>query len=114
MWIWISITTILVLLVLFLSWVVYRLMGQTEQYENDIEWFQDWYSKFIAMIAEASVKMEQVDKKGSFSSDDEIGFAYKTIKDCIDNLTEMGVITYDEEDGQTDSTEEIQGQKEEE
>ena len=37
-----------------------------------------------------------------------------SLKECINQLTEMGVITYDEEDGQTDSTEEIQGQKEEE
>jgi len=58
--------------------------------------------------------MRSIDKKGSFSSDDEIGFAYTTIKECIDNLTEMGVITYDEEDGQTDSREEVQGQEEEE
>ena len=111
MWIWISVTIILVSLVLFLTWVVYRLMEQNEQYQDDIEWFQDWYSKFINSIAEANVRMEQVDKKGSFSSDDEIGFAYQTVKECIENLNQMGAITYG---GQTDSTEEIQGQEEEE
>ena len=112
MWFWVSIISILV--IIFLSWVVYRLIGQVEQLESDVEWFNEWYEKFITSLAEADVRMEQVDKGGSFSSDDEIGFAYKTVKDCIENLNQMGVITYGGEEGQTDSTEEIQGKKEEE
>ena len=54
--------------------------------------------------------MDEVDKRGSFSSDDEIGFAYQTVKECIEQLNQMGAINYD---GQTDSREEVQGQEEE-
>jgi len=102
MWFWVSI--ILIVITLFLSWILYRLLRQNEQYENDIEWFQEWYSKFITTLAEADLRMKEVDKRGSFSEDDEIGFAYKTVKECIEQLNEMGAITYG---GQTDSTEEI-------
>ena len=115
MWIWISVITLLLSIIIFFSWVIYRLVDQTEQYESDIEWFEDWYGKFIETVAEAEVRMNEVDKKGSFSSDDEIGFAYETIKECINNLTQMGAITYDgQEERQTDSPEEIQGQEKEE
>ena len=102
MWFWVSI--ILIVITLFLSWILYRLLRQNEQYENDIEWFQEWYSKFITTLAEADVRMNEIDRRGSFSEDDEIGFAYKTIKECIENLNEMGAITYG---GETDSREEI-------
>mgnify|MGYP001468854831 CR=1 FL=1 len=111
MWIWISITIILISLIGFLSWVVYRLTEQIEQIEDTLNWYQDWYGNFINLLADTDVKMKQVDVKGSFSSDDEIGFAFKTVKECIEQLTQMGAITYG---GQTDSTEEIQGQEEEE
>tara|TARA_Y100000593_G_scaffold77172_1_gene142787 strand:+ start:270 stop:605 length:336 start_codon:yes stop_codon:yes gene_type:complete len=111
MWLWISIIVILVSIILFFSWVIYRLVEQNERYESDLEWFQEWYSKFIILLSESDSKMKEIDTRGSFSSDDEIGFAYKTIQECINNLTEMGAITYG---GQTNSTEEIQGQEEEE
>ena len=114
MWIWISVTTFLLSVILFLVWVIYRLVNQSEQYESDLRWFQEWYGKFIDILAESDSRMKEVDIKGSFSSDDEIGFAYRTIKDCIEQLTQMGAITYGGEEGQTDSTEEIQGKKEEE
>ena len=108
MWIWISVTTFLLSVILFLVWVIYRLVNQSEQYESDLRWFQEWYGKFIDILAESDSRMKEVDIKGSFSSDDEIGFAYRTIKDCIEQLTQMGAITYDgQEDREADSTEEI-------
>ena len=83
-------------------------MNQSEQYESDLEWFREWYGNFIEILSVSDSKMKEVDRKGSFSSDDEIGFAYKTIKDCIEQLTQMGAITYDgQEDREADSTEEI-------
>ena len=110
---WILIV-VLILLCSFLFYIIYLMSESIEQYEKNIDYYTDWYNKFITAIADADARMQSIDRKGSFSSDDEIGFAYQTIKECIDNLTEMGVITYDEEGGQTDSREEIQGQEEEE
>ena len=110
---WILIV-VLILLCSFLFYIIYLMSESIEQYEKNIDYYTDWYNKFITAIADADARMQSIDRKGSFSSDDEIGFAYQTIKECIDNLTEMGVITYDEEDGQTDSRKEVQGQEEEE
>ena len=106
---------LLIIISSFLCWVIYLMTQQIEQYEENVEYYQNWYDKFITIIADADTKMKEVDNKGSFSSDDEIGFAYQTVKECINQLTEMGVITYErQEDGQTDSSEEVQGQEEEE
>ncbi len=115
MWIWISVTLILLSVIGFFIWVIYRLSEQVDQLESDVDWYQRWYQNFITILSTADVQMKRVDVKGSFSSDDEIGFAYETVRECIEQLTKMGAITYDGEEGrQTDSTEEIQGQEEEE
>ena len=104
---------VLMVLVIFFGYVIYLMSEGMEQLESQVELYTEWYETFIDRLSDASDKMGQVDKRGSFSSDDEIGFAFKTVRDCIDDLANMGVITYDE-DRQTDSTEEIQGQEEEE
>ena len=111
---WILIV-VLIILCVFLSYLIYLLAEQIEEYEENVEFFKEWYDKFITIIADADNRLQEVDTRGSFSSDDEVGFAYKTIKECINNLTEMGAITYErEEERQTDSREEVQGQEEEE
>ena len=92
-------------------WVVFRMTEQIEEFEDAIEWFEEWKNEFVASLADANRKMKEIDNRGTFSSDDEIGFAYKTINQCIEQLNQLGVITYG---GETDSTEEIQGQEEEE
>ncbi len=110
MWFSIILNIVLVIGVGFLLWILIRLTEQIEEFEESLEWFNNWKDEFVAKLAEANSKMKAIDRRGTFSSDDEIGFAYETINECIEQLNQLGVITYDgEEDGQADSTEEIQG-----
>ena len=112
MWFLIILSIILSISTVFLIWVVYRLTEQIEEFEDAVEWFENWKNEFVTSLAEANRKMKEIDRRGTFSSDDEIGFAYETINQCIEQLNQLGVITYGGEE--TDSTEEIQGQEEEE
>ena len=93
---------LLIGLVGFFGFIIYRLQEQNEQYEEAVNMFVGWYNEFIPRLDEAYQKMEAVDKRGSFSSDDEIGHAFIVVRDCIEELAKMG----EEYDGQTDSTEE--------
>ena len=95
----------------FMGYVIYLMSEQIEQFEEVVQDYTDWMDRFVEQISIADQKMKAVDNRGSFSSDDEIGFAFKTVKECIEQLNQMGAITYG---GQTDSREEIQGQEEEE
>ena len=112
MWFLIILSIILSISTGFLIWVVYRLTEQIEEFEDAVEWFEGWKNELVISLAEANRKMKAIDNRGTFSSDDEIGFAYETINQCIEQLNQLGVITYGGEE--TDSTEEIQGQEEEE
>ena len=109
MWIWIIVTLLLLTTIGFLLVVVYRMTEQIEQFEEYAEWFEKWQKEFVTTLADADKKMKELDRRGTFSSDDEIGFAYNVINECIENLNQMGVITYGGQEGQTDSTETIQG-----
>ena len=101
---------VLIGLVIFFGYVIYLMSDGLEQLENQVEFYTEWYETFIERLADANDKMAQVDKRGSFSSDDEIGFAFKTVKECIEQLNELG----EAYGGETDSTEEVQRKEEEE
>ena len=88
---WILIV-VLIILCVFLSYLIYLLAEQIEEYEENVEFFKEWYDKFITIIADADNRLQEVDTRGSFSSDDEVGFAYETIKECIDNDTVLDVL----------------------
>ena len=109
MWFSIILNIVLVIGIGFLLWILIRLTEQIEEFEETIEWFDEWKNELVSKLAEANSKMKAIDNRGTFSSDDEIGFAYETINECIEQLNQLGVITYDGEEGQADSTEEIQG-----
>ena len=94
----------------FMGYVIYLMSEQIEQFEEVVQDYTDWMDRFVEQISIADQKMKAVDNRGSFSSDDEIGFAFKTVKECIEQLNELG----EAYGGETDSTEEVQRKEEEE
>lgn len=61
------------------------------------------YHNMLALLIRTRTEIDGVDKKGSFSSDDEVGFAFNIIKSSIYNLVEE-IKSF--EDAQTDNKEE--------
>lgn len=48
--------------------------------------FYKYYIYFLKMFNEAYSEMRRVDKRGAFSSDDEVGFAFKVIYRAIEDI----------------------------
>jgi hypothetical protein len=48
----------------------------------------NYHQAFLFMFADAYAELQRVDKKGSFSSDDEVGFSFKVIVTAIKNVKE--------------------------
>ena len=91
---------LLSIIIITLGWTTFNLTRKVERLET-------WVEDYAQRIQDTKQTLDEVDIKGSFSSDDEIGFAYETVRECIEQLTKKGAITYDGEEGrQTDSTEE--------
>ena len=51
-----------------------------------IEMLEDWVEQFIQTIDRVNRGLKQADYRGSFESDDEVGFIFKEIKNTIKQL----------------------------
>ncbi len=69
-----------------------RKVEASEDYINDLEKSNTDYYTFFDMlknrINQSNSKLKQIDRLGSFQSDDEIGFIFKEIKDIMEKLNQ--------------------------
>lgn len=95
---------ILLLIIALQFWFIYNLNSQITKFETYIsqigkreskhyEEIEKYYNVFLKLFSDAYSDMQRVDKRGSFSSDDEVGFAFKvilsaiaTVKETLENL----------------------------
>lgn len=75
-----------VILSLALSYAVYNLLLKQEQLE-------DWVEDYITKINEVNTKIRQIDYKGYFEVDDEVGQVFEQLKDEIQSLEQLTEIT---------------------
>ena len=75
-----------VILTIALSYAVYNLLIKQEQLE---EWVED----YINRINEVNTKIRQIDYKGYFEVDDEVGQVFEQLKEEVQSLEELTEIT---------------------
>lgn len=68
-------------LLLIAGFVVWNLLKKVERQEDLIEKYQQYLTSLDTSIKLSSKRLEEVDVKGIFSSDDEIGWYFKQIKE---------------------------------
>ena len=73
---------IFVILTIALSYAVYNLLLKQEQLE-------DWVEDYIDRINEVNRKIRQIDYKGYFEVDDEVGQVFEQIKNEVQSLEEL-------------------------
>jgi hypothetical protein len=75
------VTTIIILSVLVgvLSYTSYNLLRKNEKCEDIISSYEEHLTNLSNLISFSDKKLKEVDTKGSFESDDEVGFFFKHI-----------------------------------
>ena len=73
---------ILSLIVITLSWTTFNLTRKVERLET-------WIENYAERIQETKRILDEVDIKGSFESDDEIGVVFQSIKEAVDEINEI-------------------------
>jgi len=73
---------ILSIFCLTLSYIVFNLMGKVERLET-------WIEDYAQRILDTKQVLEEIDSKGSFESDDEIGVVFTSIKEAVDEINEI-------------------------
>lgn len=90
----IIILSILTLLFGFTTWNLYVQVSQFEDYikksnkreQKILLEAENYYKIFKGLFEEAYLNIQRVDKRGSFSSDDEVGFAFKVIYNSLSEV----------------------------
>lgn len=80
------ISLVLVLLVCF--YVIFNLLKKNEKLEDMVVYSDSYIKKFYSLISQSDEKLKLLDDKGSFKSDDEIGFFFNNVKEMQSILNE--------------------------
>jgi len=72
---------ILAILTIILGYFTWNLMKKVERYEDVAQYQQNYIDNLSTIIGESEKRLQEVDEKGSFQSDDEVGFFFNTIKE---------------------------------
>ena len=73
---------ILGIISLTLSYVVFNLTRKVERLET-------WIENYAQRIQDTQQVLTELDNKGTFQADDEIGVVFTSIKEAIDELNEI-------------------------
>ena len=82
---------ILSILVGVLGFTTFNLLRKNEKQEDILTGYMTYLNKISDTIEEADKKLKEVDHKGSFKSDDEVGFFFEEIKQIQDALNQFKV-----------------------
>ncbi len=85
------ITTIIILSILlcaslFANW---NLLRKNEAQEDDIEFMNNWMNDISTRTNDVLRKAREIDRKGIFEKDDEVGSIYSELKKIIETLEEL-------------------------
>jgi hypothetical protein len=87
-----TIITILSILVLVLGFSVINLLRKQETAEDIVVSYMQYLDNISKTIEISEKKLKELDHKGSFESDDEIGFFFKSVKQIQDILNDFKVL----------------------
>ena len=71
---------ILSIVVVILGYTSWTQMTKVESYEDLLEGQQVWIDEFIGRIDVMSKTLNEIDSKGTFEADDEVGTFFKSLK----------------------------------
>ena len=80
---------ILILITLCMSYITYNLFRKNETYEDTIELYQNWIEQFDEAVKDTDTKLNAIDNKGTFKSDDEVGFFFDYLKELNKGLEDL-------------------------
>lgn len=80
---------ILSLLTVILGYTTYNLLKKNETQEDILGGYLTYISNISNVIEISSKKLKEIDHKGAFEADDEVGFIFEEIKNIQDILGEF-------------------------
>jgi hypothetical protein len=82
---------VLSLIIVVLGFTTYNLLKKNEKCEDIIKSYEEYMVNLSTTIEFSNNKLKEIDSKGSFESDDEIGFFFKTVQFIQEQLNNFKV-----------------------
>ena len=73
---------LLSIIIITLSWTTFNLTRKVERLET-------WIENYAQRIQDTQDVLKEIDSKGDFEADDEVGVIFTSIKEAIDELNEI-------------------------
>lgn len=73
-------------MVVILGFTTFNLLKKNEQQEDILAGYMEYLSRISGIIELSDKKLKEIDHKGSFESDDEIGFFFQSVKQLQEAL----------------------------
>ena len=73
---------LLSVVIITLGWTTFNLTRKVERLET-------WIESYAQRVIDTQDTLKEIDDKGSFEADDEIGVVFQSIKETIDELNEI-------------------------
>jgi len=80
-----------ILISVILSFTTINLLRKNERQEDILLSYLEYLDKISRIIELSDIKLKQLDEKGFFKSDDEIGFFFENVKTIQDLLNDFKV-----------------------
>ena len=87
----IYIIVVLLLLVVVLGYTTFNLLKKNERAEDMISYYEGYMEEIDGQIKFIDKRIKEIDAKGSFESDDEIGFFFKEVKILQEMLNDFNI-----------------------
>ena len=82
---------VLALACIVLAFTTYNLMTKNEKLEDIIHSYREYITKLQEQITFTENKVKEIDERGTFQSDDEIGWFFKNIKSLQESLSKFKI-----------------------
>ena len=82
---------VLALACIVLAFTTYNLMIKNEKLEDIIHSYREYITKLQEQISFTEKKVKEIDERGTFQSDDEIGWFFKNIKTLQESLSKFKI-----------------------
>ena len=73
---------VLGLIIIMFSWTTFNLTRKVERLET-------WVEDYAQRIQDTQQVLKEIDSKGTFEADDEIGVVFTAIKEAVDEINEI-------------------------
>jgi len=81
--------SILSVLVVILGFTTFNLMRKNEKQEDILAEYLNYLDRLSKTIEASDKKLKEIDQKGTFSSDDEVGHFFKSVQQIQDILNDF-------------------------